>query len=116
MVRWQRVTLVPLDAEGDAAEARQIILDLTVDDETNISTGPYPAFGRVGDFHRPGTLYPFTLMGDGRMDFGAHASDAQRQAKLHIRAARLVQDETIACDDAGVATQYRINTIAALIP
>lgn len=116
MVRWLRVTLVPLDAGADTAEARQIILDLAVDDETNISTGPYPAFGRVGDFHRPDTLYPFTLMGDGRMDFGAYASDAQRQAKLQIRAARLVQDETIACDDAGVTTQYRISAITALIP
>jgi len=75
-----RVTLLPKDADGD----RQIILDLTVDAE-GLAVGPFPAFGRVGDFRKPETLLPFTLMMDGRMDFGANTAAEANQDKLEIR-------------------------------
>ena len=65
-----RVTLVPQGAE-DAGD-RQITLDLAID-ASSVAVGPFPAFGRIGDFKRPETLFPFTLMGDGRLDYGAHA-------------------------------------------
>lgn len=77
-----RVILLPQGVE-DAAD-RQIALDLTVD-AAGAAVGPFPAFGRIGDFKRPETLFPFTLMGDGRLDYGAHAGDVPTQDKLAIR-------------------------------
>lgn len=77
-----RVILVP-QGEEEAAD-RQIVLDLTID-ARGVAVGPFPAFGRIGDFRRPGTLFPFTLMGDGRLDYGAHAGDVPTQDKLAIR-------------------------------
>lgn len=82
-----RVTLFPQGAE-DATD-RQIALDLTID-AGGAAVGPFPAFGRIGDFKRPQTLFPFTLMGDGRLDYGAHAGPAPTQDKLAIRNAVLV--------------------------
>ncbi len=81
-----RVVLVPQGAQ-DAAD-RQIMLDLTVD-AGGAAVGPFPAFGRIGDFKRPETLFPFTLMGDGRLDYGAHAGPAPAEDKLAIRNAVL---------------------------
>ncbi len=80
-----RVVLLPTDGEGGSASDRQITIDVLIDADGSV-IGPFPAFGRVGDFKRPATIYPFTLMGDGRIDYGAHASDAGRQDKLAIRA------------------------------
>lgn len=77
-----RVTLVP-QGEEEATD-RQIVLDLTID-ARGVAVGPFPAFGRIGDFRRPGTLFLFTLMGDGRLDYGAHAGDVSTQDKLAIR-------------------------------
>lgn len=77
-----RVILVP-QGEEEATD-RQIVLDLTID-ARGVAVGPFPAFGRIGDFRRPGTLFPFTLMGDGRLDYGAHAGDVPTQDKLAIR-------------------------------
>lgn len=77
-----RVILFPSGAE-DATD-RQIVLDLAIDAD-GAAVGPFPAFGRIGDFKRPGTLFPFTLMGDGRLDYGAHAGDVPTQDKLAIR-------------------------------
>lgn len=90
-----RVVLAPDGVATDDASDRQILLDLTMDSETSACTGPFPAFGRVGDFRRPETLYPFALMFDGRMDFGAFAVDARRQGMLAIRAARLIPGERV---------------------
>lgn len=77
-----RVILFPQGAE-DATD-RQIAVDLTID-AAGVAVGPFPAFGRIGDFKRPGTLFPFTLMGDGRLDYGAHAGDVPTQDRLAIR-------------------------------
>lgn len=73
----------------DGISEDQIIVDLLIDGDGSV-VGPFPAFGRVGDFNRPDTLYPFTLMGDGRMDYGAHADDSARHDKLDIRTAKAV--------------------------
>jgi len=82
-----RVVLVPQGAE-DAID-RQIALDLAID-AGGVAVGPFPAFGRIGDFKRPETLFPFTLMGDGRLDYGAHAGPVPTQDKLAIRNGVLV--------------------------
>lgn len=88
-----RVVLYPKGAEGAAASERQIVLDLAID-AGGLAVGPFPAFGRIGDFRQPETIYPFTLMGDGRLDYGAHAGDAA-QDKLAIRGMMLVPEGEI---------------------
>lgn len=82
-----RVILFPRGAE-DATD-QQIALDLKID-TGGAAVGPFPAFGRIGDFKRPETLFPFTLMGDGRLDYGAHAGPVPTQDKLAIRNGVLV--------------------------
>ncbi|MFA5962582.1 MAG: hypothetical protein WC804_01060 [Sphingomonas sp.] len=82
-----RVVLYPKGVDGAFASDRQITLDLAID-AGGSAVGPFPAFGRIGDFKRPETIYPFTLMGDGRLDYGAHAGDVA-QDMLAIRAATL---------------------------
>ena len=81
MPEMMRIVLVPVEGDETTAEAAQIMIDLAID-EAGLNSGPFPAFGRIGDFRGSETLYPFTLMGDGRMDRGAHASDGQRQDRL----------------------------------
>ncbi len=104
-----RITLMPSDAgEGDA---RQIVIDMKTDAGTRQTTGPFPAFGRIGDFRHPETLYPFALMFDGRMDLGAHATEAQRQVRLDIRTARLIPGEIVRATDG----DYVIRTVTPLL-
>ncbi len=88
-----RVVLYPKGGQGAAASERQIVLDLAID-AGGWAVGPFPAFGRIGDFKRPETIHPFTLMGDGRLDYGAHAGDAA-QDKLAIRGMTLVPEAEI---------------------
>ena len=107
-----RITLVLADADEEAQAAGKLILDLAVDAETGLSSGPFPAFGRKGDFRQPDTLLPFTLMADGRLDFGAFAPAAERADVLNIRRIRLVRDEDVICTTAGGDTRYRILSIA----
>lgn len=109
-----RITLVPKGADADTAAARQFVLDLKLDSEKGTSTGPFPAFGRIGDFRKPETLIPFTLMMDNRLDTGAYASDAQRQAKLEIRAAPLVEGGEVALVDGDKSEAFVIQSIAQL--
>ena len=104
-----RVTLTPGDGDDDGA--LQIVIDMKVDGDTRQATGPFPAFGRIGDFKRPETLYPFALMFDGRMDLGALATEAQRQARLDIRTARVVPGETVRATD----HLYVIRTVTPLL-
>jgi hypothetical protein len=84
MTEMVRVVLVPRDAEGEAAGDRQIMVDMAID-ATGSAVGPFPAFGRVGDYRKPATLYPFTLMMDGRVDYGAYADAKASEVKLAIR-------------------------------
>ena len=111
-----RVVLMPKDADADTAGDRQIILDLKIDSDTNTSTGPFPAFGRVGDFRKPDTLYSFTLMGDGRMDYGAYASDAQRQDKLEIRTAPLSVGGEVSYKVGDASHAYTVASLTPLLP
>lgn len=110
-----RITLVPKGADADTAAARQIVLDLRLDTDKGSSNGPFPAFGRIGDFRRPETLYPFTLMMDGRLDMGAYASDAQREAKLEIRSAALEQGGEVTLVDGQTSEIFVIQSIARLL-
>jgi hypothetical protein len=107
-----RVVLMP---QRDAAEARQIVLDLKMDEESGSSSGPFPAFGRVGDFRAPETLYPFTLMFDGRMDYGAYARDDQRQDMIEIRKAPIAEGEEIAYRAGEQSFTYVIASVTRLI-
>lgn len=84
-----RVVLLPKEAGGAPAGDGQITIDVLAGADGTV-VGPFPAFGRVGDFKKPDTLYPFTLMGDGRMDFGAHAAEPERHDKLAIRSMPLI--------------------------
>ena len=110
-----RLTLLPKGAEGEAAGDRQIVIDMKIDPDTNISTGPFPAFGRVGDFRKPATLYPFTLMRDGRMDYGAYASDEQNQDKLEIRTAILTIGSEIEYKTSDKSETYVVSAIMPLL-
>lgn len=103
-----RIVLVPAGADEAAQAAGQLILDLRVDRATLRSSGPFPAFGRKGDFRQPDTLFPFTLMADGRLDFGAFAPDNARQDVLAIRQAKIAPGEEIACTGPAGETRYRI--------
>ena len=107
-----RVTLVLADIDEEAQAAGKLILDLALDVETGFSTGPFPAFGRKGDFRQPDTLLPFTLMADGRLDFGAFAPASERADVLNIRNIRLAQEEDVVCTTVGGDTRYRIVSIA----
>ena len=104
----QRIVLVPVDADESAHAAGQLILDLLVDSATSRSSGPFPAFGRKGDFRQPATVYPFTLMVDGRLDFGAFAPDEARLDVLAVRQALLATGEEIACSGPAGISRYRI--------
>lgn len=114
MLEMVRVVLVPQGVDDDAAAARQIIVDMKLDTETGVSAGPFPAFGRVGDFKRPETLYPFTLMMDGRMDFGTYATDEQREDMFELRTARLVAGEEVAYRKGNESQSYVISTVTPL--
>jgi len=110
-----RITLVPKGVDADTAAARQFVLDLKLDTEKGTSTGPFPAFGRIGDFRKPETLIPFTLMMDNRLDTGAYATDAQRQARLEIRNAPLAEGGEIALVDGDGSETFVIQSIARLL-
>jgi hypothetical protein len=105
-----RVVLFPQDKNAD----RQIILDLKLNPETGVSDGPFPAWGRVGDFKKNETLFPFTLMMDGRMDTGAYATDAQRQVFLDIRKAKLEKGGEVVRRDGDKSETFVIETITPL--
>lgn len=111
-----RVVIVPEGADADSVASRQIMLDLLLDTETGATNGPFPAFGRIGDFRRPETLYPFTLMMDGRVDLGAHANDAQRQQRLEVRDAQLKEGTCVALDNGETRTRFVIQSVARLAP
>lgn len=106
-----RVVLVPRGAE-DASD-RQIMLDLTID-AGGAAVGPFPAFGRIGDFKRPETLFPFTLMGDGRLDYGAHAGDVAMPDKLAIRNAVLAPGAEILRTAGDRSEAFVIATVTSL--
>ena len=84
-----RIVLVPSAGEENERGARQIIIDLLIDRD-GAAVGPFPAFGRVGDYTRPETLFPFALMGNGALAFGAHASVPGSADILAIRSARVI--------------------------
>ncbi len=110
-----RLVLKPTGADEVTAEDKQIVLDLNVDEATNVSTGPFPAWGRIGDFRKAETLVPFTLMMDGRLDTGAYATDAQRQDFLDIRKAELGAGKTVVLRSGDEATEYEVAKITPLI-
>ena len=112
--RMQRLVLKPAGADEGEGDARQLVLDLKVDPETRLTTGPFPAFGRAGDFRKPETLYPFTLMMDGRLDLGAHATDAERQDVLAIRAARIETGTKVARTVGGREAMFIIASVTPL--
>ena len=116
MDQMVRVVLVPQGVSEEAASDRQIILDLKLDTDTGMCTGPLPAFGRVGDFQKPETLYPFTLMRDGRMDFGSYATEEQRQDMFEIRTVRLAAGEEVAYRTGDQSQTYIIKTVMPLVP
>jgi hypothetical protein len=109
-----RVTLKPQGASEEEGNARQLVLDLVMDPETKVSTGPFPAFGRAGDFRKPETLIPFTLMMDGRLDTGAYASDAQRQDVLAIRTATLAEGTLVERSGADGVDVFEIVNVVGL--
>ncbi len=106
-----RIVLLPQDKNAD----RQFVLDLKLNPETGISDGPFPAWGRVGDYKKNETLFPFTLMMDGRLDYGAYATDAQRQAVLDIRKAKLVQGGEIALRNGDKTETFVIASVTPLV-
>lgn len=110
-----RIVLVPRGADAETAAARQFVLDLRLDTEKGTSSGPFPAFGRIGDFRKPETLYPFTLMMDGRLDTGAHARDEARQARLEIRDAPLVEGGEVALTDGERSETFVIQSVTRLL-
>ncbi len=114
-VQAMRLVLKPAGVDETTAEDKQIILDLLVDEVSGASTGPFPAWGRIGDFRKAETLVPFTLMMDGRMDTGAYASDAQRQDFLDIRGAQLGTGKTVMLRSGEDASEYEIARMTPLI-
>jgi len=110
-----RVTLVPRDAGGTMIDALQIIIDVVADIDTQQAIGPFPAFGRIGDFKQPETLIPFTLMGDGRIDRGVYAPVGASDDKLMIRGARVAVGEKIARVAGDQSSLYEIAGVTRLL-
>ena len=110
-----RVVLVPKNAEGESAGDRQIMVDMAID-TAGSAVGPFPAFGRVGDYKKPETLYPFTLMMDGRVDFGALAQAGASQSKLGIRSTQLVAGAEVPLTAADGPETFVIATVTPLAP
>ena len=111
-LEMHRIELVLADADEAAQAAGKLILDLAVDNATLLSSGPFPAFGRKGDFRQPETLQPFTLMAGGRLDFGAFAPAEERADVLNIRHVRVAVEAEVICTGASGETRYRIKFIA----
>lgn len=114
-VEMMRIILKPEGADEATAGAKQIWIDLSVDSETGVSTGPFPAWGRVGDWQQPDTLVPFTLMMDGRMDTGAFANEGERNDVLEIRKATLEAGGTIVRRSGDTVSNYAIESMKPLI-
>ena len=114
MTEMVRVVLVPRGAEGDTAGDKQIVLDMAID-AAGTAVGPFPAFGRIGDFRKPETLFPFTLMMDGRIDYGAHAEDSANQTKLQIRQTVLKAGAEVARVGAGGNEAFEIASVTPLV-
>lgn len=110
-----RVVLKPDGVSEDEGNARQMVLDMIVDEATQVSTGPFPAFGRSGDYRKPETLYSFTVMMDGRLDMGAYATDEQRQDVLAIRTAKLEAGTLVPCAGPSGDLNYAIVSVTPLI-
>ena len=113
MTEIVRVVLLPKGADEESAGDRQIMVDMAID-AAGSAVGPFPAFGRVGNFKKPATLHPFTLMMDGRIDYGAHADDGANQNKLEIRSTILRPGAEIAQTGAGGAETFVITTVTPL--
>ena len=109
-----RVVLTPAVADDDLAARLQFILDLQIDAETQACAGPRPAFGRRGDFTRVETLYPFTLMADGRIDYGQYAAPEARQDNLDIRGRTIVVGGSVTYRSAEEHSDYVIKSVTAL--
>lgn len=88
-VKPVRVLMFVKGVSEDSAPDSQIVIDMVLDSETGASKGPFPAFGRMGNWQKPDTLYPFALMMDDRVDFGTLASDEQNKNVLELRKANL---------------------------
>jgi len=114
-VQLVRLVLKPANVDADEADERQIVLDLSLDSDTGMSAGPFPAFGRVGDYRKPETLFPFTLMMDGRMDTGAYAAEQERNDMLEIRKASLEEGGIIVRRSGDTAADYVIESVTPLI-
>ena len=84
-----RVLMFEKGASEDNAADTQIVIDMVLNPETGASKGPFPAFGRLGNWQKPETLYPFAMMMDGRIDYGTLASDEQNGKILELRPASL---------------------------
>ena len=109
-----RVVLLPKDAEGESAGDRQIMIDMVID-VAGSAVGPFPAFGRVGDYKKPETLFPFTLMMDGRVDYGAHTDAGASQGKLGIRSTQLVAGAEVPLTGADGAEIFEIASVTPLV-
>jgi hypothetical protein len=112
-VELVRVVVTPVGADEKAAAELQFILDLKLDPATGKSAGPLPAFGRRGSFNKVESLYPFTLMADGRVDYGAHAPAAARQDNLDIRGRALIVGEPVTFRSAAGEAAYEIKSVTA---
>lgn len=109
-VKPVRVVLFEKGVDGAEAPDSQMVIDMALDPETGASKGPFPAFGRIGNWQKPATLYPFALMMDGRLDFGTMATEAQNQEKLELRPARLEAGVEVP----GTAKSYVIQSVTSL--
>jgi hypothetical protein len=107
-----RIVLLPKTASGTQATDRQIVIDLAIDGSGSV-VGPFPAFGRIGDYKKPETLYPFALMSDGRLDYGAHASDVP-QENLVIRGRSVRPGAEIVRSSVDGDELYRVETVSLL--
>jgi hypothetical protein len=112
-VEMVRVVVTPKGADEATEAELQFILDLKVDRATGKSAGPLPAFGRRGSFNKIESLYPFTLMVDGRVDYGAHAGAAARQDNLDIRGRVLAAGEPVTYRSATGEAAYEIKSVTA---
>lgn len=93
----------------------QVVLDLIVDVDSKQAVGPFPAFGRIGDFRNPDTVVPFTLMKDGLMDRGSNARPGPKEQTLLIRGARLGVGENISMIVGGNTSSYEIVSLVSLL-
>ena len=110
-MKYARVFVEPT---ADSPNNSPFCVDVIVDDNGEM-LGKHALFGLYGWFDRArGQLQPFVLGVDGRLDWGDHASDSDRQGSVDLRDGPVLEGRLINYRDSHGPATYRIKDIVEL--